>query len=234
MQTTHSLALFAALAAGIAACSCPGFRGAASRSTDPSLTPIADGVRFSHRVSNPYFPLSTVRNTELRSPQERVVRAVALDTKVVGGVECLVLAEQEYKGETLAEISYNYFAQDSEGNVYYFGEDVDEYENGKVVSHGGAWQVGRNAKEPCLYMPARLRKGFRFKSENSPPDAEEWNEIEATDAEITTAAGTFRNVVVIAESNRPDRWQERKYYSSGLGLVSENLSLGLAAMPESR
>jgi hypothetical protein len=197
-----------------------------------SVTPLKDGVAFSPVVTHPYLPLSTVRLAELRSANVTMVCEVQRDMRSVGGVQCLVLAEKEYKNGSLFEISYNYFAQDAHGNVYYFGEDVDDYKDGQIVGHGGAWLVGRNAAEPCLFMPAQLAPGFQFKRENSPPDAEEWDEIDSTTATLSTPAGAFKDVLVIKEGDRPGRWEERKYYARGVGIISENRSLNLAAMPQ--
>jgi len=195
-------------------------------------TPLADRDRFSPIIDHPYLPLSEVRWTELRSEDgERVVREVLDRTQMVAGVECLILAEHEYEGtgddEALAEISYNFFAQDQKGNVYYFGEEVDDYEDGQVVGHGGAWQVGKNADEPCLFLPADLELLTVYKPENSPPDASEWALIGSVTAEFESSAGEFKDVLVILESNHDDRWEERKYYARGIGLVSENRSLNL-------
>ncbi len=189
--------------------------------------PIAEGATFSPLITHPYLPLSEVRWTELRSDDERIVREVLDETRAIGGVECLILAEHEYEGDDLVEISYNYFAQDADGNVYYFGEDVDDYENGRVVGHGGAWLVGRNATEPCLFLPADLEQGLTYKPENSPPAAEEWAMIGTADARLELDDTDFQDVLVILESDRADRWEERKYYARGLGLISENRSLNL-------
>lgn len=192
-----------------------------------SLTPLADGVAMSPRITHPYLPLSFVRSTELMSEHERVLREVQDETRTIEGVECLVLAEKEYEDDDLAEISYNYFAQDRAGNVYYFGEEVDEYEDGKVVSHGGAWLVGRNAHEPCLFMAATLTDGLMYKAENVAPSPQEWDQIVTTGARIRTPSGGYEEVLVVQETDHPGRWQERKYYAKGVGLVSENEELNL-------
>lgn len=204
--------------------------GAFALHLGPIPAPLKNGARFSAKITHPYLPLSRVRYTELRGVKARVIREVQAETKKVGGVECLVLAEKEYDGETLEEISYNYFAQDEKGNVFYFGEDVDEYKEGKVVSHGGAWLVGKNATEPCLFMPAEPTIGFQYKPENSPPDAEEWAEVGANDAELAAAGETYRNVLVIKETDNPTRWEESKYYAKDVGLISENGKLNLVAI----
>lgn len=222
MLATASLVLAAAAGASAKPVSAPA-AGA------PTVTPLADGVRFSPIITHEYLPLSRVRYTELRSGSEKVVRAVLDRTRTVAGVECLVLAEREYEDGELAEISYNHFAQDGQGNVWYFGEEVDEYEGGRVVSHGGAWLVGRNADEPCLFMPGRLEVGLRFKRENSPPDAEEFDEIHETDAALTVPAGEYTAVLVVREADKPDDWKEKKYYAPGVGLISENRKLNLVA-----
>jgi hypothetical protein len=202
--------------------------GAKQAGALPSATPLKEGVRFAAEITHPYLPLSSVRFAEFGSKEEKVIREVQDATRKVAGVECLVLAEKEYEDGELAEISYNFFAQDAAGNVWYFGEDVDDYEDGEVVSHGGAWKVGRNAKEPCLFLPAKLAVGARFKPENSPPDAEEFDAIEAVDATLELPSGhRFRDVLVIAEGKKPGEIEERKYYVRGIGLVSENKELNL-------
>jgi len=193
----------------------------------PSMTPLKDGVHFTSRITHPYFPLATVRYAELRSDDEFVVREVLADIRQVAGVDCTVLAEKEHEDGVLAEISYNFFAEDGAGNVYYFGEDVEDYKDGRVVGHGGAWLVGRNATEPCVFMPAHLTVGLGFKNENSPPAAEEWNEIEAIDANLEVPSGNYRDVLVIKEADKPGKWKERKYYAKGVGLISENRKLNL-------
>jgi hypothetical protein len=163
----------------------------------------------------------------MRSDDEFVVREVLPETRKIAGIECTVLAEKEHERGAIAEISYNFFAQDALGNVYYFGEEVDEYKDGQVSGHGGAWLVGKNATEPCVFMPARLTVGLGFKNENSPPAAEEWNEIEATDAALEVPSGSYRDVLVIKEADKPGKWKERKYYAKGVGLISENRELNL-------
>ncbi|MCA9278283.1 MAG: hypothetical protein H6815_06450 [Phycisphaeraceae bacterium] len=188
----------------------------------PSLTPLAAGVALSSKITHEFFPLSFVRYIELASETERSVRRVEDRTHVVGGVECLVLAEESYEDGELAEISYNYFAQDGHGNVYYFGEDVDNYKDGVVVDHGGSWLVGRNASEPTIFLPSNPQVGYTFKPENSPPDAEEWAEVQSVQHHVNTPFATYDHVLAIRESNNPDEWQETKYYARGIGLIAEN------------
>jgi len=179
-------------------------------------------------VTHPYFPLAHVRFAELRSEKgDRVEREVLRETKLIAGVSCTVLDERDFRGTTLEEVTHNYFAQDADGNVYYFGEDVDEYENGRVSGHGGAWLVGKEVAEPCLFLPAQPRVGMEFKPEDAPPDAEEFNRIESLEGTITLPAGSFRALLVVQEGDQRGAWKESKYYAKGVGLISENGTLNL-------
>jgi hypothetical protein len=79
-------------------------------------------------------------------------------------------------------------------------------------------------------MPAALTVGFEFKPENSPPDAEEFDRIERLDAALTVPAGSYTDVLVIQEADKPGQWKERKYYARGVGLISENKELNLVSL----
>lgn len=207
-----------------------GARTTLARGTPSGPTPIADGTLvFSSRITHPYLPLSSVRYSELRSDSERIVRAVADQTGNVHGYDCLVLVEEEYDGGELGETMRRYLAQDNQGTVWCFGESVDEYDSGQVVSHGGSWLVGRDVAEPALYLPATPTVGLAFKPENAPPNAEVFAQVDALDAESTVPMGHFAGVLVVKEGLQPGQWTQRKYYAKGLGLISVNSSLNLVA-----
>jgi hypothetical protein len=231
--TSTFLPLAALVSALVVACGATHEQAPAS---GPTLHPLADGVRFQAAITHPFLPYASRRSAQLAGDDERVELAVLERTHVVGGVECTVLTETEFEDGELVEISYNYFAQDEQGNVYYFGEDVDDYEDGKIAGHGGAWLVGRNAREPCLFMPAVLEVGFHFKRENSPPHAEEFDLIERLDGTLEVGGRRFADLLVIVEGDKARRFDERKYYARGIGLISENgtLDLQLADSPGER
>jgi hypothetical protein len=190
--------------------------------------PAAAG--FSPRITHPFLPLSEVVYAELVAPKERVVREVLPQTREVSGVPCLVLVETEYHDGELAEISRNFFAQDASGAVWYFGEEVDEYQDGRICGHEGAWLAGSAGSKPCLFMPAQPAVGQRFEPEQSPPHAVEFDEVVALDEKLAVPFGEFAGVLVIREGDRPGHWLERKYYGRGVGLLSENGSVNLTAL----
>ncbi|MCR4318020.1 MAG: hypothetical protein NUW37_16875 [Planctomycetes bacterium] len=198
----------------------------------PTTTPIADGVEFSTEITHEYFPLSKIGYAEFRGGGDHVIRRVLGETRKAKDIDCLILMEEEYSDDELAEISYNYFGQTPDGTVYYFGEEVDMYTNGRVTSHGGAWLVGDTTDEPCIFMPGELHVGFKFKRENSPPAAEEFDLIEKLDGSLRLRSGNFTDVLVVAEGDEDDNWKEHKYYAKGIGLISENRVLNLVEYRE--
>jgi hypothetical protein len=190
-----------------------------------TTTPIADGERFSPEITNAYLPLSLVRYAELQGDEGWIVLAVAERTRTVGGVECLVLVEQEYAGGELTELSSSYLAQDDGGNVWSFGEAIEEFQAGQVVGHGGSWLVGLDATEPSLMMPAAPRLGQRFGPGGLTAGAGPFDEVDALDVELTVPAGRFQGVLVVKTGAGAST--ERRYYAPGVGLISQDEKLNL-------
>ena len=103
---------------------------------------------------NPFFNLEPVNQLTYEDDDERLVITVLNETKIVDGVETRVIEERETKGGKLVEVSRNFFAISKRTNsVFYFGEEVDIYKNGKVVAHEGAWMSGEKGAKFGLMMP---------------------------------------------------------------------------------
>jgi hypothetical protein len=171
---------------------------------------------------NPYFPLTSGLKIHLTDGHETVVFTVLDETKVVDGVETRVVEEYETKGGVLVEISRNYFAVDKvKGDVYYFGEEVDIYENGQVVSNDGAWLAGVNGAKFGLIMPGRPTVGDKFYLEMA-PGAVERVEIAKIDAMLETPARQFSHVVHAKEYNELDGGTSDKWYAPGIGMVGDD------------
>jgi len=171
---------------------------------------------------NPYFPLTTGLKLHLTDGTQTVVFSVLDETKVVDGVETRVVEEYETRDGELIEISRNYYAIDKvKGDVYYFGEDVDIYENGKVVSNDGAWLSGMNGAKFALMMPGKPTVGDRFYLEMA-PGAVERVEIASVDATIETPAQSFSNVVHAMEYDELDGGTSQKWYAPGIGMVGDD------------
>lgn len=171
---------------------------------------------------NPYFPLTPGLKIHLTDGSETVVFSVLDETKVVDGVETRVIEERETEDGELVEISRNYFASDgATGDVYYFGEDVDIYEDGKVVSHDGAWHSGVDGVKFGLIMPGAPAVGAKFYLENA-PGAVERVEIVDLDATLETPLRSFGKVVRCREHDVIDGGVSHKWYAPGIGMVGDD------------
>jgi hypothetical protein len=172
---------------------------------------------------NPYFILEPGYSLVLEQGRERLTITVLDETKLVDGVETRVVEERETKNGQLAEISQNYFAISRRTNdVYYFGEEVDIYKAGKIVSHEGAWQAGNRGARFGLMMPGAPVPGYRFYQEVAPGVAMDRAEIVSLNETLKTPAGDFKNVLKIVETTPLERGvTEAKYYASGVGLLQD-------------
>ena len=183
--------------------------------------------RFTHprEITNPYLPLSALKQDLLERKGERVERTVKPDlhkTFKIGDqtVDALVVEDREYVKGKLAEIALDYFAQSDDGAVYYLGEDVDEYKNDKVVGHSGAWLFGKDTTRLGLLMPAHPKVGDKFKSEDVPKVTWEQDEVISISEKVKVPAGTFVNCVKIKET-LSDGKTEYKLFAAGVGCVKE-------------
>ncbi len=198
MKLSHLLCAAAALAAGPAWTGEGGgpfsFSGIAGGRADEAgwrRTFDVDPKNLGTVGHNPYFPLTPGLRIHLGGKDEAVVFSVMEETKVVDGVQTRVVEERESERGELVEIARNYFAIDrTTGDVYYFGEEVDDYKDGKIVGHAGAWLSGVNGAKFGLIMPGKPARGDKFYLEMA-PGAEERVEIVDVDARLETPLRTF-------------------------------------------
>lgn len=154
--------------------------------------------------------------------QKRTVTLVTESGKKLR-IKTRVVEEREWEDEELIEVSRNYFAIcDETGDVFYFGEAVDIYEDGEIVSHDGAWLAGVNGARPGIIMPGRYLLGARYFQEIA-PGAMDRGEHTAMGLTVTTPAGTFHDCVEVIETSPLEPGHESlKRYCPGIGLVQDN------------
>jgi hypothetical protein len=176
---------------------------------------------------NSYFILKPEYQVILGGQEEgeelQLVMTVLNETKVVDGVETRVVEEKETEGGNLVEVSRNYFAMcKPTNNAFYFGEDVDMYEDGKIVSHEGAWLAGQNGSKAGMIMPGKAEVGLKYYQEIAPGVAEDRAEIMSVNDTLDTPAGTFKQVLKTEETNalKPGE-KEFKFYAPGIGLIQD-------------
>lgn len=176
--------------------------------------------------SNEYFVLEPGHVLEFDGKEHgrphHLIITVLPETKVVGGVETRVVEERETEDGELAEVSRNYFAfSKKDRGVYYFGEDVDEYDDGVVKSHGGSWHAGENGARYGLMMPGTPLVGARFYQEHAPHMAMDRSEITSVTETLVTAAGKFERCVKVRETTPLEKGVEWKVYAPGVGLAKD-------------
>ena len=172
---------------------------------------------------NPYFILEPGYYLVLQGGDAQLTITVLNETKEIDGVETRVVEERETKGGKLVEVARNYFAISKRTNdVFYFGEDVDMYKNGKVASHDGSWLSGVNGGKFGLIMPGRPLLNARYHQEVVPHVAMDRATILSTSETVKTPAGEFTNCLKVEETTPLQRFTtEYKYYAPGIGMVRD-------------
>ncbi|HEU0143731.1 MAG TPA: hypothetical protein VFQ47_03000, partial [Nitrososphaera sp.] len=187
----------------------------------------AEDCTFSSTGRNPFFILEPNYQLVLAGGDAgeaaEVIITVLNETRQVNGTESRVIEERESIDGELVEISRNFFAICEEtNNVFYFGEEVDDYENGNIISHEGAWLAGEDANRAGVIMPGTILLGARYYQEIAPNVALDRAEIIDTGEVIQTLSGDFSDTLITRETTplEPDV-AELKYYAAGIGLIQE-------------
>ena len=156
--------------------------------------------------------------------EEIQLKITVLDeTKTVNGTEAGIVEEIETEGGEVVEISKNWFVVCKPTNdIFYLGEEVDIYEDGKIVDHEGAWEAGVNDARHGLIMSGTPEIGMKYYQEIAPGVAEDRAEIVALNKTLDTPVGKFEKVLETEETNalKPDE-KESKFYAPGIGLIQE-------------
>jgi hypothetical protein len=122
----------------------------------------------------------------------------------------------------LIEDTVDWYAQDQQGNVWYFGEDTKEYEHGRAVSDHGSWEAGFKGAQPGIVMEASPQVGDRYRQEYFEGEAEDMAKVIAVDATATVPAGSYTDVVKTKDFTPLEpKLREHKYYARGVGVVLE-------------
>ncbi len=188
---------------------------------------MLDRCTFATSGRNPFFPLIPGSQRLLQGTDDgelvQVLITTLEETLRVDGVRTRVVEEREWIDGELVEVSRNYFAHCVEnGSVFYFGEDVDIYEDGEIVSHEGAWRAGRRGARAGCIMPGLALHGSRYFQEVAPGVALDRAEHISLDEVVHAPAGTFTDCLFVEETTplEPGSVSE-KYYAPGIGLVQD-------------
>lgn len=182
---------------------------------------------FPAETAHPYWSLEPGWQVVLEGEEDDEVVTVAItvldETEVVNGIRCRVVEEREWIDDELYEVSRNFFAFCHRTNdMYYFGEDVDFYEDGEIVNHDGAWRAGEDGATAGIILPGTALVGARFHQEFAADVAEDRAEI----LDITTVemdGVTYDNVLILAESSPLDGPCDvsEKWFAPGIGMIRD-------------
>jgi len=191
-----------------------------------------DPNNFVSEVDNPYFPLTPgttfVYEGETEGIPTRDEMNVTKGTKEILGVATTVVHHLSYEDGVLIEDTFDWFAQDVDGNVWYFGEDTKELdEDGNVISAEGSWEAGVNGAAPGIVMLADPKKGNRYQQESAPDVAEDMAQVIGFEDSLCVSYGCFDNVLVTKEWSPLEKGVvENKYYAEGVGLIFGDMIKG--------
>jgi hypothetical protein len=179
---------------------------------------------FISEINNPFFPLTSGSTFTYKGQSatglERTLLEVLSDTRSVMGITCTVVRDRVYLNDVLIEDTHDWYAQDKDGNVWYFGEDVDNYIGGVLDNHYGSWEAGVDGAEPGVVMLGNPVIGLQYRQEHYIGQAEDQGQVISDNEPITVIAGSFSGCLKIKETNPLDpNFLEYKYYARGVGFV---------------
>ena len=242
MRTRNLIALaVGAIVAALAIAACGGNDGdddgdeTAAQSTLPSGSePVEiDPADFTTEIDNPYWPMTpgskwVYTSTDAKGAEMRVEVTVTDQTKKIAvGVEARVVHDLVTEDGEPVEDTYDWYAQDSAGNLWYFGEDTKEFENGKVKTTEGSWESGVDGAQPGIMMPAEPQTGQSYREEYRAGVAEDQAEILAVDEPVDVPFGHFDSALKTKNFTPLEpKLIENKFYVRDVGPVLELLVAG--------
>jgi hypothetical protein len=199
--------------------------------TMPDLTydPVINPADFQNAtgdplpIDNPLWPLSPGMKTVFESPTETDDVTVTSDTRVIMGVTTVAVLDQVSEDGDITEDTTDYYAQDKDGNVWYFGEDTMELDNGMVTSTAGSWIGGVDGAKPGIVMYAvQPPAGEPYRQEYLVCEAEDMAEVVNTNVHVDVPYGSFDNCLETHEFTPLEpKLDEHKFYCAGVGVVLE-------------
>lgn len=221
-RTTH-IALAATVGAAALA-------GAASAAHNPApvtkpYNPDIDPAEFGGPIDNPYLPLKpgtvfTYRGVgdDGKTRELNIVR-VTRHRKRIMGIDATVVLDKVWSGGRPEEKTFDWYAQDRDGNVWYMGEDSYDRENGRWVRNDGSWTAGVGNGKPGVIMLAHPRRGDAYRQEYSPGHAVDQAKVLGRGGAVSTPFREFSRTLLTREFSTIDRQYEKKWYARGIGVI---------------
>jgi hypothetical protein len=185
-----------------------------------------DPANFVEGVDNRYFPLEPgttfAYEGQVQTTDTDIEVYVTDQTKDVMGVTTTVVRQSESFDGELVEETDSWYAQDTDGNVWYFGKDAKEYDNGEVVSTAGSWEAGVDGAEPGIVMLGDSQPGLAYRQVYYENRLEDQAAVVSLTENVTVPYGSFENSLLIRQwSDLEMGYEVNKYYAEDVGLIKE-------------
>jgi hypothetical protein len=197
-----------------------------------------DPANFTTEIDNPYWPMTPGSRWVYDEIDEegnvlKVEVTVTSKTKeLANGVEARVVRDVVTEDGEPVEVTDDWYAQDSEGSIWYLGEDTAEYENGKVVTRAGSFEAGADGAQPGIIMPAKPEVGMQYRQEYYAGEAEDEGEILSLNQQVAVPVGRFTETLMTRDTNPLEpKVNELKFYAPDVGPV---LTLDIATVGGAR
>ena len=179
---------------------------------------------FTTKITNKYMTLTPGKKMlyegETEDGLEKIVIQITDKTKKVMGVTTVVYWDRAYLDGELIEDTRDYLAQDKKGNVWYFGESVDNYEDGELIDHDGSWLAGKDGAKPGIWFEDNPQVGDTYRQEYYQGEAEDMAKVLSTNEKVATPFGTFKNCVKTLDwTPLEPGLEEHKYYCPQVGAM---------------
>jgi hypothetical protein len=232
------IAVTLVLAFGLVACGDDG--DASPTATQPSASPTAAGASglpqgdepveldpadFVDEIDNPYWPMRpgsrwVYTETDADGNELRVEVTVTNEKKAILGISATVVRDIVTENGEVIEDTFDWYAQDIAGNIWYLGEDTKEYQDGVVVSTSGSWEAGVDGAQAGVLVPGTPAVGMMYRQEYYAGEAEDRGRVLSLDEHVEVPHGSFDNCLQTEDTTplEPDVL-EHKYYCPGVGPV---------------
>jgi hypothetical protein len=185
-----------------------------------------DPARFAGvAITHPFWPMApgsrwTYRETDVDGTVQDVEVTVTDKTKQILGITATVVHDVLKEDGEVVEDTFDWYAQDVDGNLWYLGEDTKEFENGKVTSTEGSWEAGVDNAQPGIILPAAPAVGMTYRQEYLAGQAEDEASVMSLTEHVRLKAGIWDGVLTTRETTalEPDV-VEYKFYARGVGEV---------------
>ena len=208
-----TLALILALAAGC---------GSEESSSLPqgAETVKLDPDDFSAKIDNPYWPMSPGSKWVYREGEARVEVTVTRQTRKIIGIEARVVHDVLTEDGKVKEDTFDWYAQDESGNIWYLGENTKEFAQGGKVSTEGSWEAGVDGAQPGVLLPGEPKKGLSYRQEYYKGEAEDLAEVLSVDARARVPVGSFEQLLLTKEYTPLEpNVVEHKFYAKRVGPI---------------